>query len=201
MARVETPAEGCFVLTGAHGVGKSSLARALEYDGERVTPEAGQDVRMLLESAGEPFPLDRDDFESQCLRLQRLREQRARVSGGRVFLDRGAPDYLAYAELGPWRLTGDERTYCLESRYDAVFLVQPHGDGWGSTLRPGERAFCERLVVELRKVYRALGMTIYDVPPGGVWERAGWVLAQCAGYGSGQPTARRAATSAQRAGM
>ncbi|MDP4500512.1 ATP/GTP-binding protein [Nonomuraea turcica] len=192
-------ADRCFVFTGAHGVGKSSLIRAMEYQGERVVREAAQDVRLLMEAAGDPFPLDRDDFESRCLQLHRMREERARASGGTVFLDRGCLDYLAYAELGPWPLSDAERDHCRATRYDAVFLVLPHGREWGSTLRAGEREFCERLVCELRRLYTELGMPVYEVPAGDVWERAGWVRARCAE--TGQAPLRRSATSPQKAVM
>jgi predicted ATPase len=167
-----------FVLTGGHGVGKSSLIRALEAQGEAVAYEAAQDVRLRLEARGTAFPTDREDFESLCLALHRQREERATTCAERVFLDRGAPDHLVYAELGHWTLTPDEIEYCLASRYDAVFLVLPHQQP--TTLARSEQVFSERLTEALRTMYaEQLGMVVHEVPPGALADRVNSVLDLC----------------------
>jgi predicted ATPase len=172
-------AAGRFVLTGGHGVGKSSLIRALEADGETVVYEAAQDVRLLLEAQGVAFPTDRDDFEGLCIALHRQREARARLQAERVFLDRGAPDHLVYAELGRWTLTADEITYCLRARYDAAFLVLPHTPA-APTLTRSERAFSQRLSQALREMYaERLGVVVHEVPPGALTQRVDYVLDRC----------------------
>lgn len=168
-----------FVLTGGHGVGKSSLIRELEARGEVITEEAAQDVRLRLEAHGEGFPVDRDDFESLCLALHLQREDRVPSSAERVFHDRGAPDHLAYAELGPWALSAEEISYCMAARYEAVFLVLPH-DQAARTLPRTERAFSDRLSHALHDLYAVrLGMVVHEVPPGGLTDRVNYVLDQC----------------------
>lgn len=172
-------APGRFVLTGGHGVGKSSLIRALEARGEAVAYEAAQDVRLRLEAEGVPFPADRDDFESLCLALHRQREERARTWGKRVFLDRGAPDHLVYAELGHWPLSSEEIEYCLAARYGAVFLVLPH-ERTAATMTKSETVFSERLTRALREMYaERLGMVVHEVPPGTLAQRVRWVPDLC----------------------
>lgn len=47
-----------FVLTGGHGVGKSSLIAALELRGEHVSHEAAATIRRLGRAGGDPFPED-----------------------------------------------------------------------------------------------------------------------------------------------
>jgi predicted ATPase len=170
---------GRFVLTGGHGVGKSSLIRALESHGEAVIYEAAQDVRLRLEAQGVAFPTDRDDFESLCLTLHRQREERVMSGTERVFLDRGAPDHLVYAELGHWILTSQEVDYCLAANYDGVFLVLPH-EPLLPTLSRSERTFSRRLSEALHKMYaERLGMVVHEVPPGALTERVGFVLDRC----------------------
>jgi predicted ATPase len=168
-----------FVLTGGHGVGKTSLIRELEARGETITDEAAQDVRLRLEAHGAPFPMDRDDFESLCLTLHRQREDQVPSSGQRVFHDRGAPDHLAYAELGNWTLSADEISYCLAARYDAVFLVLPH-DRAATNLSRIEQLFSDRLTHALHDLYTVrLGMVVHEVPPGDLSDRVNYVLDQC----------------------
>lgn len=165
-----------FVLTGGHGVGKSSLIRALEAQGEEVLYEAAQDMRLLLEAQGSVFPTDRVDFESLCLALHRQREKNVRISAERIFLDRGAPDHLVYAELGHWALTSDEKDFCSAARYDAVFLVVPHGSAQ-CTLSRSERVFSERLTRALYDMYaRRLGLPVHHVPPGTLTQRVNFLL-------------------------
>jgi predicted ATPase len=168
-----------FVLTGGHGVGKSSLIRALESRGETVVYEAAQDVRLRLEAQGVAFPTDRDDFESLCLTLHRQREARATAGTDRVFLDRGAPDHLVYTELGHWTLTSGEVNDCLAVNYDAVFLVLPHAPEI-PTLSVSERTFSRRLSEALHKMYaERLGMVVHEVPPDTLTQRVGFVLDRC----------------------
>lgn len=145
------------VLTGGHGVGKSSLLLALEERGEHVVFEAAGHVRQLDRARGIAFPEDEPDFESRVLARHLSREEALAGDVGRVFFDRGAPDHLAYARVGHWSLSPAETMACRARRYDLVVLVEPPPQGV-ATLDRVEAQFCGRLVGELERVYAALGM-------------------------------------------
>lgn len=164
-----------FVLTGGHGVGKSSLAAALELRGEHVVHEAAATVRRAGQAYGDPFPEDAPDFESRALALHLLREDRIPASIPRVFLDRGAPDYLAYARTGQWRLSETEISACLAARYDAVFMVEPPASGV-PTIGRAEEAFCRRLVAIIEDVYAESGIPAIRVPYMSVDDRVALIL-------------------------
>jgi predicted ATPase len=163
------------VLTGGHGVGKSSLISTLEVQGECVIHEAAATIRRLGQANGDPFPEDAPDFESRALALHMLRESRVPASAERVFLDRGAPDHLAYARCGRWSLSEPETRTCQEARYDAAFLVEPPEGGVPTLGRP-EAAFCARLVGIIEGVYAELGIPVIRLPHMPVDDRVALIL-------------------------
>ncbi|MBI1758780.1 MAG: ATP-binding protein [Actinobacteria bacterium] len=176
-----------FVLTGGHGVGKSSIILALEQAGEHVIFEAAASIRAADRAHGSPFPDDHDDFESRALRLHLRRERLIPGSAQRVFLDRGAPDHLAYAQVGRWTLTAQEEAACRSAHYDAAYLVEPPPDGV-PTLGRVEARFCERLVTALERVYRDTGTPIVHVPHVACHDRCLFVLHHAATDGCATAT-------------
>jgi len=114
-----------FVLTGGHGVGKTSILLALEASGQHVVSEAAGALRRLERAKGNPFPEDAADFESRALGLHLLREEAVTPIAARVFFDRGAADHLAYSRVGRWPLSETEQQICTEIAYDAAFLIEP----------------------------------------------------------------------------
>src|SRR5690554_4344702 len=93
-----------FVLFGRHGAGKSSILLELERRGEYVVFEAAPAVKRLAEAKGQRFADDHENFESTVLALHFQREAMVPAEAKRVFVDRGAPDHLAFARLGRWTL-------------------------------------------------------------------------------------------------
>jgi predicted ATPase len=164
------------VLTGGHGVGKSSLLLALEERGEHVVHEAARDVRLLAHARGIPFPEDQADFEARVLTRHLTREDTIPRHARRVFLDRGAPDHLAYATLGRWPLTPAQVTACRTRRYDHVILVEGPPGGV-ATLDRVEAAFCHRLVAELKRIYAELRMPVQRLAWADLDTRAEAILA------------------------
>lgn len=164
-----------FALTGGHGVGKTSIVLSLERMGEFVVLEAAGSVRAVERASGVPFPEDSPRFESMALTLHLQRERALPTSLGRVFLDRGIPDHLAYSRVGRWPLSPEEVSTCLSAGYDAVFLVEPPPDGVKTVARV-EARFCERLVDAVEQVYREIGTPIIWVPYGPCLDRARFIL-------------------------
>jgi len=113
------------VLTGAPGSGKSSTIRILEYDyGERTIAEAAEDMIKTLRKRGYEKPWELSDFQDQILDLQLQREQKVEQLEGRVFIDRGILDGLAYHQL---RGQNEAMKWAIENargRYSRVFLIE-----------------------------------------------------------------------------
>lgn len=164
-----------FVLTGGHGVGKSSLIAALELRGEHVVHEAAATIRRLGRAGGDPFPEDMPGFESRALALHMLRESRIPASASRVFLDRGAPDHLAYARAGQWPLSESEITACLGAHYDLALMIEPPTSGV-PTIGRAETAFCRRLVAIIDEVYAESGIPVIRLPYMPVDDRVALIL-------------------------
>jgi predicted ATPase len=164
-----------YVLTGGHGVGKSSIILALERMGEHVVFEAASSVRALDRAEGRPFPEDNPEFESKALALHLRRERLVSGTVRRLFLDRGAPDHLAYASVGRWPLSDVEIAACTTSLYDLAFLVEPPPGGVPTVDRV-EANFCARLVVAIERIYADLGIPVVRVPYAACPDRALFIL-------------------------
>jgi predicted ATPase len=164
-----------YVLTGGHGVGKSSVIAALELRGEYVVHEAAATIRSLGRARSQSFPEDTPDFESGALSLHLQRESWVPAIASRVFLDRGAPDHLAYSRAGRWPLTEAEVAACRSARYDLAFLAEPPSSGLPTVGRV-EAAFCRRLVAAIEEVYTQLGISIIRLPYGPVDKRVALIL-------------------------
>jgi predicted ATPase len=166
-----------YVLTGGHGVGKTSLLLGLEQRGERIVREVGSDYQRYRRACGTPFPTDEPGFEAAVLTIQLRRE--AHVTdwqASRIFFDRGAPDAIAYGQEFGWVLPGELIAAGMAARYDAVFMVEP-GDEYGVRLRPAaEQIESERVARALIRVYEQLGCPLYSVPSRSVEERVDIVL-------------------------
>lgn len=88
------------VLTGAPGSGKSSVNRILEYEyGERIIVESAEDMIKTLKRQGYEKPWELKDFQDRVLKLQLQREAQLEKFPGRVFIDRGVLDQLAYYQI------------------------------------------------------------------------------------------------------
>jgi predicted ATPase len=152
-----------YVLTGGHGVGKSSILLALEKAGEHVIFEAAASVRALARANGIAFADDSPHFEAETLTLHLQRERGVSPSARRVFLDRGAPDHLAYSRVGRWPLTPDEVAVCTATHYDLAFMIDPPPGGV-PTLGQAEQLFCNRLLTAIEAVYAEVGTPVVRVP-------------------------------------
>ncbi|MBX6389437.1 MAG: AAA family ATPase [Frankia sp.] len=170
--------------TGGYGVGKSSSILALERAGEHVVFEAAASIRALSRAEGFPFAEDSPNFESEVLALHLERERRVNPTAQRVFLDRGAPDHLAYSRVGRWPLTPEEVAACISSQYDLVFMIDPPSAGV-PTLGRAERLFSDRLVTAIEAVYAEIGTSLRRVPYGACEDRVRFILNTVAG---GHPT-------------
>jgi predicted ATPase len=157
-----------YVLTGAPGAGKTTIANALRRRGHAVVPEAATDV---VTGGGEG-----DGFVDAVLALQLARE-RAATAPVQV-LDRSPLCTLALA-----RYLGVPPSAALLAaagdaahRYQStVLLVQPLGFITPTAVRRISYADSLRFAAIHEDVYREYGFTLAEVPPAPVAERVALV--------------------------
>jgi predicted ATPase len=157
-----------YVLTGAPGAGKTTLAGALRRRGHVVVPEAATDV---IAGGGEG-----DGFVDAVLAVQLARERA--TSAPVQVLDRSPLCTLALA-----RYLGVPPSAALlaaaagaAARYQpAVFLVQPLGFITPTAVRRISYADSLRFAAIHEDVYREYGFTLAEVPPAPVAERVALV--------------------------
>jgi predicted ATPase len=156
-----------YVLTGAPGAGKTTLANALRLRGHVVVPEAATDV---VAGGGEG-----DGFVDAVLALQLARE-RAATAPVQV-LDRSPLCTLALARyLGVAPSAALLAAAGAADRYQrTVFLVQPLGFVTPTAVRRISYADSLRFAAIHEDVYREYGFTLAEVPPAPVAERVALV--------------------------
>ncbi|HEV8569061.1 MAG TPA: ATP-binding protein [Actinoplanes sp.] len=157
-----------YVLTGAPGAGKTTLADALRRRNHTVVPEAATDVIAR--------GLDGDGFLEAILALQ-IERERAATGPVQVF-DRSPLCTLAlarYLRVAPPAalIAHVERAAQMYER--AVFLVQPLGFITPTAARRISYADALRFAAVHEDVYREYGFTLVDVPRAPVAERVALV--------------------------
>lgn len=113
-------------LTGAPGSGKSSIIRTLEYYWrEKVINEAAEDIIKYFKARGIQEPWKLPDFQDRILELQLQRETERENEKGRIFIDRGILDGLAYYQIqGKTPSDAMKKSAQEAKRYQKVFLIE-----------------------------------------------------------------------------
>jgi len=130
-----------YVLTGGPSVGKTSIIKELEKQGEPVIHEAATDwIASRLEKGIEKF-WEEDDLNYRILKLQLEREEPFLSKNGRVFTDRGIFDGHAYVMRS--NLAGTHTLSLvnealegidLNKRYAAIFYILPYQEDFTPTI-------------------------------------------------------------------
>jgi predicted ATPase len=158
-----------YVLTGAPGAGKSTLAGALRRRGHCVVEEAATDVVAAFQAAGIDGPEHGDQFIAEILRVQR---ERAAATPDPVQIhDRSPVCTVALARwLGHPEPEVDDSLFARE-----VFLVQPLGFLTRTAVRRISYPDSLRFAAVHADVYRERGFTLIEVPPAPVRDRVAFV--------------------------
>lgn len=160
-----------YVLTGGPGSGKSSIILALELMGENVINEAAEDYIRYRQAMGVKEPWKEADFQDKILELQLRRESNIPEGTGRIFMDRGVPDGLAYAQPGTKAYKRLENAAKETSYEKKVFVVEPLSSCEKTAVRRENLEEAVKLGEKLEEVYRKLGYEPVKIPAGPLEER------------------------------
>lgn len=162
-----------YILTGGPGSGKSSIILELEAQGEHTIREAAEDIIRRNQAHGNPEPWTNPNFQKEILELQLQREQRIPQEITRVFIDRGIPDGLAYAQ--PGSETAQEIIRKTPD-YDAIFLIESLATTQTDDIRRENHQEAQELARRLTKIYENLGYEVYKIQAGTLRERTNSIL-------------------------
>ncbi len=158
-----------YVLTGAPGAGKTTLAGALRLRGHRVVPEAATDVVARFQAGGMDDPEHTGQFIAEILRVQG--ERAAAVRDPVQIHDRSPVCTVALARwLGHPEPEVDDSMFARD-----VFLVQPLGFLTPTAVRRISYPDSLRFAAMHAEVYRERGFTLIEVPAAPVPERVAFV--------------------------
>ncbi|MEU9508761.1 AAA family ATPase [Micromonospora sp. NPDC048170] len=165
-----------YVLTGAPGAGKTTLADALRRRGWSVVAEAATDVIATEQARGVAEPWGGPGFVDAVARLQRERREASGAPGVVQVHDRSPLCTLALARyLGrpPGRaLVGEIEQVLREGAYQRqVFLVQPLGFVTATDARRISYAESLAFARVHEEIYRRHGHHLIVVPPAPVRTR------------------------------
>lgn len=169
-----------YVLTGAPGAGKTTLADALRRRGWSVVAEAATDVIAAGQARGDDEPWRGAGFVDAVARLQRERREAA---GSPVQVhDRSPLCTLALARylgrpVGPTLAAEVERVLREGAYQRPVFLVEPLGFVTRTAARRIDYAESLAFARVHEQVYREHGHELVAVPPAPVAERVALVEA------------------------
>lgn len=168
-----------YVLTGAPGVGKTTMLEALRARGIETVPEA---ARQLLEKArssgGRADIARRDERRFQDRVLESKLEAEAHSDERRLTVfDRGIPDTLAYYRLHGWKPSPRLTEVLGAATYAGAFMLEPLPAAISpDPLRTESPAQQHRLVELLASAYRDCGVPLVRIPPVSRERRVAMVL-------------------------
>ena len=166
-------------LTGAPGSGKSSIIKELEYAwNEKVIAEAAEDIIKYLQAKGNPKPWEIPDFQDRILKLQLQREKQIEELEGRIFIDRGILDGLAYYQI-QGKMPSEAMKKAIEdskNRYKKVFLINLEDDCQKTGVRREDLEQAKILQELQYKNYTEAGYEVERIPYTRIEERTKRIL-------------------------
>jgi predicted ATPase len=179
-----------YVLTGAPGCGKTTVAAALGQRGYVVVTEAATDVIAKQQARGVDEPWEREDFLDQVVELQRQRQLEAGDNGTVRIFDRSPLCSLAlarYFQRPVSLILNDEIARVVKDKIfeQDVFLLRPLGFVTATAAR--RISYADSLEFERihEATYREHGFRLVDIAPGDVLDEQ-FVVVSAVVAGGGQ---------------
>ncbi|MBC9796245.1 AAA family ATPase [Sinomicrobium weinanense] len=168
------------VITGGPGTGKSSVLQELSLRGDTCFPEISRQVTLEAQKQGiaQLFLTDPLLFSKKLLESRRQQYAGAeKEKAGRVFIDRGVHDVLAYMDYAGTSYPPDFTEICKHCRYDVIFVLPPWEDIYVSDNERYEN-FQQAEVIHhfIKSTYIAYGYELVEVPIGPVSARVDFML-------------------------
>ena len=160
-----------YVLTGGHGVGKTSLALYLQLKGEYIIRESASDYKYVKMAQGDSFPFDNLNAESEIFSIQSYRENEIdSVNRPRVFLDRSIIDHFAYAKILNQVL---DTTNFIENScvYDIIFFIEESKEFGISLCTKREVEYSRFVARSIKEEYMKRNYNIVCIPPDSLEKR------------------------------
>lgn len=160
------------VLTGAPGVGKTTLLDALKDAGEIVFEEPARPILHHQKAINGPAHPDNSPLLFVRAMLEKMVSNYHKQPPGRSFWDRGLPDMVVYAQIN--HLDTAEFYEAADTyRHDTtVFLLEPWEEIFANDdLRTLSFDDAKRFHELLLPVYEQLGYVLITVPNTSVQER------------------------------
>ena len=175
------------VITGAPGMGKTSIVNGLESKGFHCFHEIIRDMTSKAKEEGNGdifvsnplvFVEDAHQFNMDLLLGRTAHyKQSLKTDVPISFFDRGIPDVLAYMDFFGQAYDDEFMAYCEIHRYDSVFIVPPWKEIYISDnerLETYEEA--EKIHLALMATYTQFGYTPIEVTKDEVHKRIDFIL-------------------------
>lgn len=153
-----------YVLTGGHGVGKTSIILGLQLAGEEVIRESASDYQYYQRAKGNIFPFDCSDAENEVLSIQIERENALlKKNAIRAFLDRSVIDHFVYSKILRHPISDELLAHAKNRFYDIVFLIEHMPNNGISLCTKREQEYSRLIQEETRKEYAKRGFDIISI--------------------------------------
>lgn len=168
-----------YIFAGTAGVGKSSVTRALEKMGYKVSHEAATDLILEAQARGDLRPLKKPEFFDKIIDTQKQRQ--VATQGELQFYDRAPFCTYALAKFLGYPLSNvliSELARCSkESIYQSkVFFFEPLGFIENTSVRTISYEYALALEQSHLAAYKEFGFELLWVPKGTIEERCKFIL-------------------------